>query len=81
MSPVGTNRILVLPYSPRYWVTAREVHLRVANLPKGLLTALRDRHTDLIALEVCHLLFLESLHPVFRRVCGCRDCQGLSELD
>ena len=47
---------------PRYWVTAREVHLRVANLPKGLLAALRDRHTDLIALGVCHLLFLEWLH-------------------
>ena len=47
---------------PRYWVAAREVHLRVANLPKGLLAALRDRHTDLIALGVCHLLFLEWLH-------------------
>ena len=28
---------------PRNWVEAREVHLRVAKLPKGLLTALRDR--------------------------------------
>ena len=47
---------------PRHWVEAREVHLRVANLPKGLLTALRDRHAELIALTVCHLLFLEWLH-------------------
>ena len=42
---------------PRYWVTAREVYLRVANLPKGLLAALRDRNAELIALAVCHLLF------------------------
>ena len=53
---------------PRYWVEAREVHLRVANLPKGLLTALRDRDVDTIALAICHLLFLESL----------RRCSGTS---
>ena len=47
---------------PRYWVTAREVYLRVANLPKGLLAALRDRNAELIALAVCHLLFLEWLY-------------------
>ena len=47
---------------PRYWIEAREVHLRVAKLPKGLLTALRDRDTDRIALAVCHLLFLVWLH-------------------
>ena len=47
---------------PRYWVEAREVHLRVANLPKELLTALRDRDADRIALAVCHLLFLEWLY-------------------
>ena len=47
---------------PRYWVSAREARLRVANLPKGLLAALRERDTDLIALAVCHLLFLEWLH-------------------
>ena len=39
---------------PRYWVEAREVHLRVAKLPKGLLTALRDRDADGIALAICH---------------------------
>ena len=47
---------------PRYWVSAGEVRLRVANLPKGLLDALRDRHAELIALGVCHLLFLDWLH-------------------
>ena len=47
---------------PRYWVSAREVRLRVANLPKGLLTALRDCHTELVALAVCHLLYLNWLY-------------------
>ena len=46
---------------PRYWVEAREVHLRSANLPKGLLAALRDRNADLVVLAVCHLLFIDSL--------------------
>ena len=47
---------------PRYWVEAREVRLRVAKLPKGLLSALRDCDADRIALEICHLLFLDWLH-------------------
>ena len=47
---------------PRYWVEAREVHLRVANLPRELLAALRNRDTDQIVLSVCRLLFLEWLH-------------------
>ena len=46
---------------PRYWVAAREVRLRTANLPKGLLAALRDRNTDRIVLAVCHLLFIDWL--------------------
>ena len=46
---------------PRYWVAAREVRLRAANLPKGLLAALRDRNADLIVLAVCHLLFINRL--------------------
>ena len=46
---------------PRYWVAAREARLRAANLPKGLLSALRDHNTDLIVLAVCHLLFIDSL--------------------
>ena len=46
---------------PRYWVAAREVHLRTAKLPKGLLAALRDHNEDLIVLAVCHLLFINRL--------------------
>ena len=46
---------------PRYWVAAREVRLRTANLPKELLAALRDRNADLIVLAVCHLLFIDRL--------------------
>ena len=46
---------------PRYWVAAREVHLRTANLPKGLLAALRDRNADQTVLAVCHLLFINRL--------------------
>ena len=51
---------------PRYWVEAREVYLRSADLPKGLLTALRSRHTSTILLGVAHLLFADRL----RRISG-----------
>ena len=47
---------------PRYWVEAREVRLRAAKLPKRLLNALRTRDTGVIALAICHMLFLEWLH-------------------
>ena len=43
--------------TPRYWVDAREVYLRTADLPKGLLTALRERNNSLIVLGLAHLLF------------------------
>jgi hypothetical protein len=43
--------------SPRYWVPRREVSLRTADLPKGLLDALRARNEPLIVLGVAHLLF------------------------
>ncbi len=56
---------------PRYWVAAREAHLRAANLPKGLLSALRDRNTDLIVLAVCHLLYIDWL---------CRDSGGSADV-
>ena len=46
---------------PRYWVEAREVYLRSADLPKGLLTALRNRDTSTILLGVAHLLFVDRL--------------------
>lgn len=42
---------------PRYWVPAREVYLRIADLPPGLITALRRDDTQLIVLGVVHLLF------------------------
>ena len=51
---------------PRYWVEAREVYLRSADLPKGLLTALRSRDTSTILLGVAHLLFADRL----RRISG-----------
>ena len=50
---------------PRYWIAAREVHLRTATLPKGLLSALRDRNADPIVLAVCHLLFINWLRQEF----------------
>ena len=43
--------------TPRYWVDEREVYLRIADLPKGLITALRDRNNPLIVLGLTHLLF------------------------
>lgn len=43
--------------TPRYWVDEREVYLRIADLPKGLLAALRDRNNPLIVLGLTHLLF------------------------
>jgi hypothetical protein len=46
---------------PRYWVEAREVCLRTAALPKGLLTALRERNRPVIVLAVAHLLFADWL--------------------
>ena len=46
---------------PRHWVEAREVYLRCADLPKGLLTALRTRDKPAIVLCVAHLLFAASI--------------------
>lgn len=43
--------------TPRYWVDEREVYLRIADLPKGLLVALRDHNNPLIVLGLTHLLF------------------------
>jgi hypothetical protein len=43
--------------SPRYWVPGREVSLRAADLPKGLLDALRAINKPLIVLSIAHLLF------------------------
>jgi SAM-dependent methyltransferase len=43
--------------TPRYWVSAREVLLRTANLPKGLLQGLRENNTATIIQALAHLLF------------------------
>lgn len=42
---------------PRYWVKAKEVYLRTALLPKGLLQAIRENNNELIVLGLGHLLF------------------------
>ena len=46
---------------PRYWVEAREVYLRSADLPKGLLTALRSHDPAMIVLCVAYVLFAHRL--------------------
>ncbi|SFW17787.1 hypothetical protein SAMN05216414_10465 [Nitrosovibrio sp. Nv17] len=43
--------------TPRYWVQAREVWLRVARLPEGLMKALKDGNTQATMLCVTQLLF------------------------
>ncbi|HVI88105.1 MAG TPA: N-6 DNA methylase [Dongiaceae bacterium] len=43
--------------TPRYWVQAREVWLRVARLPEGLRKALKDGNTQATSLGVTQLLF------------------------
>jgi hypothetical protein len=42
---------------PRYWVEKREVILRAAVLPKGLIQALRENDQQLIILALTHMLF------------------------
>ncbi len=46
---------------PRYWVPQREVALRTALLPKGLLQALRAGDAELISLALAHTLFAKTL--------------------
>lgn len=59
---------------PRYWVEEREVYLSVANLPKGLLSALRDRNPELIALSMAHWMFshwlLTDVGPSIEQIMG-----------
>ena len=50
---------------PRYWVDAREVYLRTADLPKGLLDALRKGNQDGILFGVAHLLFALAMRRAF----------------
>lgn len=42
---------------PRYWVDAREVWLRIASLPDGLMKALKSGNTEVIVLCITHILF------------------------
>jgi hypothetical protein len=55
---------------PRYWVEAREVYLRTAALPKGLLSALRERSRPVIVLAIAHLLFADWLGRRYRTADG-----------
>ena len=50
---------------PRHWVQAREVYLRIAELPRGLLDALRNRDQAAILFCVAHLLFAHWLRHAF----------------
>jgi len=43
--------------TPRYWVAQREVWLRVADLPKGLLKALNHDNAEFVELGMTQLLF------------------------
>lgn len=64
-TPDGNSRDMLLSekqdpaklVTPRYWVSAREVWLRTAHLPDGLLKALKDRNQQTIVLCVTQLLF------------------------
>lgn len=64
-TPAGDSRDLTLAekqdpaatVTPRYWVQAREVWLRVSTLPEGLRKALRDGNPDAALLCATQLLF------------------------
>ena len=62
--PLSAKQSPVYAALPRHWVEAREVYLRCAELPKGLLSALRTRDTSLIVLGVVHLLFAHRLRQI-----------------
>ncbi|MCC7463450.1 MAG: N-6 DNA methylase, partial [Gammaproteobacteria bacterium] len=59
--PLADKRDPAYAVRPRYWVEAREVYLRTAALPKGLLTALRERDRPVIVLAIADLLFADWL--------------------
>jgi hypothetical protein len=59
--PLADKRDPDYAVRPRYWVEAREVYLRTATLPNGLVTALRERDRPIIVLAVAHLLFADWL--------------------
>lgn len=47
--------------TPRYWVDQREVFLRIARLPKGLLKALQENNQEVVVLAIACLLFAQWL--------------------
>jgi hypothetical protein len=63
--PDGESRNVTAPekqhpaftITPRYWVNRREVWLRVARLPDGIMQALKEGNTDAIILGLTQLLF------------------------
>ncbi|QYY26412.1 N-6 DNA methylase [Diaphorobacter sp. MNS-0] len=74
-TPDGDSRDLLLgekqdpatTVTPRYWVQAREVWLRVARLPQGLHKALKDGNPDATVLCATQLLFGWWLQEARRR--------------
>ena len=50
---------------PRYWVEARDVYLRSADLPTNLVDALSKRSTPFILISLAHLLFAQWLRQRF----------------
>ncbi len=60
--PLADKQNPAYTVQPRYWVEAREVYLRAADLPKDLLEALRARDWPLIQLAVAHLFFAHWLN-------------------
>ncbi|HMM71768.1 MAG TPA: hypothetical protein PKC22_06025, partial [Rhodocyclaceae bacterium] len=53
--PLADKRDPGFAVRPRYWVEAREVYLRTAALPKGLLTALRERDARAVTAALAEL--------------------------
>lgn len=64
--PLASKQDPSFTVQPRYWTEAREVYLRTAALPKGLLTALRERNRPVIVLAIAHLLFADWLRKRHR---------------
>ena len=61
------DELLDHSYSPEpwYWVSEREVLLRLARLPSGLLRAIREQNASGIVLGLAHLLFAQRLGRLF----------------
>ncbi len=60
--PLADKQDAGFAVTPRYWVDQREVYLRVARLPKGLLKALQENNQEVVVLTIACLLFAQWLH-------------------